>query len=215
MSDISGRDKLIAVIECKKTRKEIFTFLFPSDAAAAVRKVERVRCLFASQIPDSTLRSEVFYGEWTVSPESLESNFCVVSGGSGGKRLLEPDAQFLVQGAEAYARFACNHLRQKSAGTPDWVFVPVIVTNAPLFAATYDPRSVSMTTGELPLPQELKPLKCVRFRKPFIAMDDVSLGERTVLVVNADSLDEFLPPFGGVIERSARPLGPPIPPRRR
>ena len=138
-------------IECKRTRKEIFTFLRPvglSDTGP----VERFRCLHAEQVQDSTKRLEVFCEEWALHPRSTESEFCVVSTSDSGKdqRLLERDAGLLVNAADALA----DTLRGRFVPDMDapaivsQLVLPVIVTNAPLYSARYRPTDISLESGQ-------------------------------------------------------------------
>lgn len=194
----------IVAMECKKTQKEIFTFLQPAGAG---EKVIRSRCLFLTQIYDQSMRLEMYCSDWEIKPNSLESMFCVVSTSDSGKdqRMLEKDAQLLIRGADAFARHFKQELKPKPAEEPDRVVVPLIVTNAKLFEAKYQPGNVSLETGQLPATAQpdISPIEWVRFRKTFTAGGD--RGDRTVFVVAASSLQKFLdgldkvssPPFRG------------------
>lgn len=130
---------LIVTIECKKTQKEIFTFL--QLTGISQQSVTRSRCFYLLQIDDSSKRLELWTREWDIKPKSLESAFCVVTTSESRKdqRLLEKDAQLLLRGTEAYGR-SLTRERKTELGEPDRLIVPVIVTNAKLFSATYDPN---------------------------------------------------------------------------
>jgi len=185
-------DNFILTIECKKTEKEIFTFLQPAELLE--RDYIRARCLFVNQIQDSTKRLELFCGDWDIKPKSRESQFCVVSTSDSGRdqRMLEKDARLLVQGAEAFGRYV-KQKRQPTGEEPDRVILPVIVTNAKLFQATYKASDVSLETGQLPVTPapEISPLRWIRFRKAFTS-GGRDTGERTVFVIAASALQEFL-----------------------
>src|SRR5437870_3851625 len=73
----------IVTIECKKTQKEIFTFL--QSTAVLERDAIRSRCLYLHQIQDATKRLELYCGEWEIKPRSRESEFCVISTSDSGK----------------------------------------------------------------------------------------------------------------------------------
>jgi hypothetical protein len=181
----------IVTIECKKTQKEIFTFLQPNLNSESVN---RARCFFLHQIDDSSKRLELWCCDWDFRPKSLESQFCVVTTSESRKdqRLLEKDAQLLVGGTEAYGR-SLTRERKTELGEPDRYILPVIVTNAKLFSATYDPNDVSLDTGQLPFTPSpaISTVEWVRFRKAFTAGNQ-DLGDRTVFVVAATSLERFL-----------------------
>jgi hypothetical protein len=179
------KHNLNVTIECKKTQKEILTFLQPEPTGTSQQNVTRSRCLYLHQ-DDSPKRVELFCGVWDIKPQSPESAFCVVGTSDSGKdqRLLEKDAQLLVRGTDAFGRDLKATTEHR--WEPDRVIVPAIVTNAKLFNASYDPNSVSLDTGQLPItPQpDISPVEWVRFRKCFTAANR-DVGDRTVFVVAA------------------------------
>lgn len=190
--DIVARwHRFVVAIECKKTQKDLFTFLQPGGING---DVIRARCLYLTQIHDSTQRMELFTGEWTVSPKSAESMFCVVSTSASGKdqRLLKRDAGMLVRATDAYARQFKADYAKKGNSKQDHTILPVIVTNAELFVAEYKTSDISLESGQLPepLPSPLQPVPWVRFRKAFGGSKD--LGDRTVFVVRAVELSKWL-----------------------
>jgi hypothetical protein len=196
---VSKHNFLIA-IECKKTEKEIFTFLQPTASGTSQEDVVRSRCLYRNQVQDAaTWYWELCCGDWDIKPKSPESAFCVVSTSeSGDRRLLEKDAQLLIGGANAFGNSLIQQPK-RAPGDPylvrgdDYrVIVPVIVTNAKLFAARCDPQSVALETGQLPTSwSDISPVDSVRFRKSFTASNPDE-GYRTVFVVCAHSLAPFL-----------------------
>jgi hypothetical protein len=197
--DDSGKDEFLdlivscfnfaVAIECKKAQRSLI-FLQPSTQLQ--RNVHHARCSFVSQMRDSTMRLILYSGEWELAPESPEAAFCVVSTDSGTERLLEKDAQLLIRGADAFGKSILKS-RPRALGEPDRILVPVIVTNAKLYQAIYDPHSISLESGQLPIPPvpEISELRWIRFRKPFIAASR-DAGERTVFVVSATSFQDFL-----------------------
>ena len=191
---IVAKYDFIVTIECKKTQKEIFTFL---QSTAVLEKDEmRSRCLYLQQIPDVTKRLELFCSEWQIKPKSQESAFCVVSTSDSGKdqRMLEKDAQLLIRATDAFGRYVKEERKPQLEW--DQVIVPLIVTNAKLFVAKYNPSDVSLETGQLPIPPtppqpDISPIEWVRFRKAFTSSEK-DRGHRTVFVVAANSLKKFL-----------------------
>jgi hypothetical protein len=181
----------IVVVECKKTQKEILTFLQPVGTQDPII-VSRCAHLFRTR-EQTSIRSSFSCADWFLTPKSYESAFCVVSTSESGKdqRLLERDAQLLVRGIDGIG-IRLMHDRTGPFGAR--VFVPIIVTNAKLFSALYDPEDVSLDTGQIPtMPApNLSPIEWVRFRKAFTAANDPGLGDRTVFVVAANSLQKFL-----------------------
>lgn len=178
-------------IECKKTTKETYTFLLPKGFAEI--RHGRVLCLQALNVEDSTRRIIIENREWLIAPGSPESAFCVVSTSDSGKdrRLLERDAQDLIRATDALA------LRNVAPNIPTWtvpnpmLFIPILVTNALLFTASYDPHDIPLETGFPPQSTDLlAEVPFVRFRKAFTS--DEGVGDRTVFVVNASHAAEFL-----------------------
>jgi hypothetical protein len=190
--DLTARSENIRLcMECKKTNKETFTFLLPEGFSAT--ESERISCLNAYNVDDSTRRIIIEGRDWLVAPSSPESAFCVVSTSATGRdrRLLEPDAQDLTRATDAVASGLI------ASGQPSWqvptplLYISVLVTNAPLFLAAYDPSQVPLDTGVLsPSSRALDAAPFVRFRKAFTSHE--GLGERTVFVVNALQLAGFL-----------------------
>jgi hypothetical protein len=73
----------------------------------------------------------------------------------------------------------------------------MLVTNAELFVADYSPADVSLDTGQFEMPPAAKvsQVQWVRFRKAFASADE-DAGDRTVFVVAAPALREFLGELG-------------------
>ncbi|GEM_PF-4263691 len=193
---VATNDRLFLTIECKKTRKEILTFLRPLGLHNT-GQVEKFRCLRAEQIRDVTMRIELYCEEWALNPPSTYSEFCVVSTSDSGRdqRLLERDAGLVVRASDAFGfdfqkRFRPDHDPSPSAAC---LIVPVIVTNASIYTARYKPSEVSLESGEFVMPpKEIDNTSYVRFRKAFISDVGPDLGERSVFVVNAAAIAEFL-----------------------
>jgi hypothetical protein len=186
------KQRFVITIECKKSQKEILTFLQPDSADV---DATRVRCLHLASLQDSTNRMAVFCDEWTLTPKSSEARFCVVSTSVSGKdqRMLERDVQLLVRGTDAYARLMNSDLMWRRPNEPNRPVIPVLVTNADLLVARYDSSDVSLETGQLPSerPATWSRVPWIRFRKAF-SSDGTDVGERTVIVVRAAALAEWL-----------------------
>ncbi len=194
-------DSMIAAIECKKSQKESFVFLKPDGFSST--HGERMRCVFAYQIQDMTRRLELACDEFLVTPNSAEAAFCVVSTSVSGKdqRLLERDAQVLVRATDAYAQERRRRFKPGSTMGNYHVFVPVLVTNAPLFIASYRPTDVALDSGRLDISKEkIEPAPWVRFHKAFTSTGGRDLGARTVLVANAVHLEALLRELGSHVD---------------
>jgi hypothetical protein len=189
---IAKTGSFIVTVECKKTQKEIFTFLQPGGADG---NADRVRCIYVAQVQDVTRRMELLCSDWRFVPKSAESSFCVVSTSESGKdqRMLERDVQRLVRGTDAYAQRCKWGFKVGGIPGPDGPILPVLVTNAKLFVAEYDPANVCLETGQLPRPSPatLSPVEWVRFRKAFTSGGN-DVDDRTVFVVSASALAKWL-----------------------
>lgn len=126
--------------------------------------------------------------------------------------MLERIADDLLPAAEAIGLEEQGRLNSMGYERP-WthLYLPMIVTNACIFTATFDGGKVGMDTGQVAAEEcQFKQVPCVRFRKnlrtPYIGVpktpipkggDDVlryqnQYGERTILVVSSISLVETL-----------------------
>jgi len=193
---VATNGQFYATIECKKTQKETLTFLRPLGISNT-GEVDSIRCVHAMQMEDSTRRAELYCEDWSLWPQSHQSEFCVVSTSDTGKsqRLLERDARLLVRATDAYARdFRSRFRPDRDSPLPSGLlFLPVIVTNAPLYSARYKPTDVSLETGRFKAnPEEVKSVPWIRFQKAFTSSYSQDLGDRTVFVVNAQSFSQFL-----------------------
>jgi hypothetical protein len=191
------QNTVIAAVECKKTTKESLVFLLPPENQTEVNIVNAVR---ASVIRDSNPRTKLEVGVFVMFPTTLESAFCVVSNSSGtsSERLLErSDVQKLVRATDAFAKAFRDRLTKAENHVVDQVFVPVLVTNAPIYVASFDPvEAVSLETGSFGIPPDAKPRSAIRFRKAFVSGAKGQPSERSVFVVNVSGLQEFLSRLG-------------------
>ena len=188
------RKKWFATIECKKTEKEAYIFLQPEGVTHS-RQTERVRCLRGGY--NFRLQCE----DWGFSPGSPECEFCIVSTSESGKdqRLLERDASLLVRATDAFALTQEKRFEVKRDTPPEdeRIYFSMIVTNARLYTARYKPSEISLQSGKFgKQPEEIEKAPWVRFRKSFTSpVVGLDLDERTVVVVHADNLKEFLKLF--------------------
>jgi hypothetical protein len=118
--------------------------------------------------------------------------------------MLEGDARQVVLAANAYATTMRSKDQYQANLDVDRPFIPLIVTNASLFVASYDSRNVSLESGQFISQPDVAPVKWVRFRKAFTSDGNVNTEEQTVLVVAAVHLPELLGLLNWI---SGRPLG--------
>jgi hypothetical protein len=192
---IATNDTLFLTIECKKTRKEILTFLRPLGLGST-GNVLNFRCLRAQRTQVSEPQVEIYCEEWGLHPITHSSEFCIVSTSESGRdqRLLERDAKLLISGTDAYADDFRARATRETNVSQACLFVPVVVTNAPIYTTRYGPHEVSLETGEFSeLPKETELVRGVRFRKAFTSRGQLEdMGDRSVFVVNASSFSTFL-----------------------
>jgi hypothetical protein len=192
---VADNGTFFLTIECKKTTKDTWTFLRPLGLDSTGR-TEDFRCLRAEQIRDSTKRLALYCETWRLEPSSIRSEFCVVSTSkTGDNRMLEKDAGELIRASDAFADDFRDHFEPNLDAAPSafHLFLPVIVTNAPLFTARYNPNEVSLADGQFKKPpREIESCHAIRFQKTFMSDSRFDLGERSLFVVHAPSFPEFL-----------------------
>jgi len=154
------------------------------------------------------------YLQWmphTLAPKSPSAPFCVVSDLETGKRHGEQPESLagqLLQACEAIARQ--EDIAGRPVGAeyrPERVYLPLLVTNCRLFSARCDPTWVVPASGVLPSRFELDEVPLIRFQKSFATsvpafgadLTQLAKGlERTVIVVSARYLSDFLVPLADV-----------------
>lgn len=192
---------LFATLECKKSEKEILTFLRPLGGGASTGLYERVRCLRGAS------NYRLVCEDWALWPNSYESEFCVISMSTSGEgRVLERIARLVVYATDALAINQEKRFEARRDPPPkaDRIYFSIIVTNAPLYTVRYSPKEVSLRSGKFETrPEDIKPgdrerVPWIRFRKAFTSPVGIHLDERTVFVVHAENLGEFL----GLLEKS-------------
>lgn len=183
--------ELVLAVECKKTKQDKYIFLLPLGTART-GDVEDFRCLRVAYFDDKRAGSAEIYCETReLLPSSPSSEFCIVSTATGTERMLERDAAILVSATDAFAQDKQEWPKMRLSSP--YLIVPVLVTNAELYTARYEPSEVSLQSGEFEeVPDDLKRAPWIRFCKTFIAGRGRDLGLRSIFVVNASSLTTFL-----------------------
>lgn len=152
----------------------------------------------ATQPPQSALAG---WGDIQVYPKSPESDFCVIRGqGEKDRPMLERVAAQVVAASDGL----CDDLISLHAkSTKTKVVIPVVVTNADLVVAQFDPSTMDLAAGEI-AGATFKSVPHLRFRKTLgprsgdldyepQELHELALGSvRTVFVVRADALTEWL-----------------------
>jgi hypothetical protein len=197
----SSNRKVIATVECKKTTKEVYSFLLPPRNQ---RDVETFSGLGCRAIQDSSPRLVLEVGVWKLLPYGVDAAFCVTSDSSkASERLLEKEAQKLIRATDAFASALRQGKTKAGSVLVECLFVPIIVTNANLYVVPFDPlRDVSLAKGTFEgAPPNADPISYVRFRKAFVSGAKGQPSERSVFVVNVEFLQRFLNAVGSSLER--------------
>jgi hypothetical protein len=192
---VATNNKFVLTVECKKTRQEILTFLRPLGGPASTGDVDEFRCLRVVEYYPIQRFVNVVCETLALWPRSPSCEFCIVSTSSSGKdqRLLERDASILIGATDVFAEDVQENIRVSQNLRTPFPVLPVIVTNAKLYTARYDPTQVSLETGEFEeTPEEIDSAPWVRFSKIFVAGRGRDLGSRAIFVVNSIWLGEFL-----------------------
>ncbi len=151
-----------------------------------------------------------------LSPDSLQSEFCILPSDEQRRQpILESLSASLLESIEGLAQEEVNIERSQTGSLHSRLFVfPAIVTNAEIAVCRFDPANIKINDGTLDTENmEVTKVPFIRFRKSlatnfppgvFYQLDEANRArERTVFVVNAASLPEFLknwkmvPLFGG------------------
>jgi hypothetical protein len=194
------------LIECKRVKNEgEWLFLTPQQYSG---ESNRLSALCTRR---KAGRSEPFFGwcDFDFNPISPESGFCVFDKQEERNPLLERVAGDLLAAAEGVSDDYMRLTPINQEFDSGWrLFLPLIVTNASLFAASFDADTVDKASGRLAAGScEFKPVPMVRFRKSLATvygpaglrlghqgpLYNASLAkERSILVVSAPALAEHL-----------------------
>lgn len=179
---------LILAVECKKTTQKSYVFLLPGLERGEDLAV--CACLWVARFDDEK-KPAVYWAELDVEPSCSSSEFCIVSGAKNNNdRMLEYDAAQLVNAADVFT-WDFRETRKLTLNPP-YPVIPVIVTNAELYRARYNASDVSLSSGQFQNLPDLLSVPWIRFYKSLSSGHGFDLGLRTVFVVNASRLGEFL-----------------------
>jgi len=181
------------VIECKRVTDASWLFLVPSNEKESKR----------GQFLWTESKANTFdWHDFNFNPSSLESAFCVVRGqGEKDTPLLERLSSLLLRSTESLAneelKITFNQERKIR------FYLPVIVTNAKLYACRFNTSDINIDTGKLS-ESDFTEIPFIRFRKnlsstirsesPFTSnLNEINRqNERTVLIINAKELSTVL-----------------------
>ena len=184
------------VFECKRVKAAEWVFLVPPQS----KPTTSVRVLWTRRFSDT--HQGAAWDSFSLKCQSLKSQFCVVRGQADAQQpMLERIATILLVSVEALAdeELALNHPVGWSGLR---FYFPAIVTTAVLQACHVDPSDIDLSTGELGT-ATFEEVPYIRFTKsmstslkssklPSTLQESVPEGDRTVFVVSATHLEQFL-----------------------
>jgi hypothetical protein len=189
------------VLECKRVRQTAWVFLIPDLSPSPCRRTTA----WESHRVDSKWK-EYRWVDWRTYPSTYESQDCAIPGQEQGRKtLLERTASELINSVEVLA--AEEKQIQEKGGTNNFtrLYIPVVVTTAQLFVSHFDPATISLADGSLSKDTPVSQVPCIRFRKSLSTRAQSSSAssieklhtesERTIFVVHAEALPEFLQEF--------------------
>jgi hypothetical protein len=187
---------LFIVVECKRTRDATWMFLMPDP-----KQLSRSHAKAAWVDTKPHRQALAGWGDIQVYPSSPESDFCAIRGQSETDRpMLERIAAQAVAAADGLCADLVS-LHERSARSK--VVIPVIVTNAELVVAQFDPAVVDLSVAEVEV-AEFRPVPYLRFRKtlgpasedidyePENLSDLTESSVRTVFIVSASAFTAWL-----------------------
>jgi hypothetical protein len=192
---IAINQQFILTVECKKTKEDTLIFLDPHNGATATPQTSDFQCLSWEFLAQSIPRYlDMECKKWEVWPQSPSCEFCIVVGTKHSERLLERDASLVVRATEALAQDGREMIRLSQMLSRPFLFLPVIITNARLLVAHYRPTDISLESGQFKKsPNDIEhKVPWVRFSKAFTASKSRDFSHRSVFVVGATHLEEFL-----------------------
>lgn len=191
-------DTCAMVLECKRVRQTSWVFLIPKPSVSHSRRVT----VWVSNRVDSKW-AEYGWKNWGPYPPTYESEYCAIPGQeSGRKTLLERTACDLTDSVQALAEQEKQIQEKRNTNNFTRAYIPVVLTTAQLFVSHFDPADISLTDGSLPEDTPFSPVSYLKFRKSLSTRAQASSttsieklyseSERTIFVVNAEHLPEFL-----------------------
>jgi hypothetical protein len=218
------------VIECKRVKGEDrrqlqWLFLLPDQELKQQKRASCREVLAGEMSKSSESKGWMDHRLWDdvqVIPPSPESEFCILSGDEAKKQpILEALCGDVLESVEGLAQEEVSIQKSQPTGRLLRFIFPAIVTNAKIAVCQFKSSDVSLADGTLDLSNvKLDTVPFIRFRKSlattfpegtfFHLKEAHRARERTVFIINAEGLPDFLkdfrmkePPLGFAIQRYA------------
>jgi len=188
------------VVECKRVSGS-WTFLLPGHNLNSTRRSKLLHAEYPSPV---SFRWEDRY----IEPESNEASFCVMEvEGKKDNRTLEKISGEVLLSLESLAVEDVQLLSTAAKSQHSKLYIPMIVTTANLQVCLFNPKDINPDDGSIKSTSEIQQVRFIRFRKnlagnpiyqsrEFDSIKDTNLeNERTVIVVQAKSITDFLQNF--------------------
>jgi hypothetical protein len=214
---ILKKNRVRMVIECKLQRGGTWIFLNPERKNDSVKRskylwanIKRVAgALFMPTLGSDRARpvykSILGWSDLSMSVESPEVEFCKIESSKGKDNkenpFLERISSQLIKATECLAYEELEMNKNKECEDV-YFYIPAIITTAALQVCTFDPDKISISDGLLS-EGVFKAVPFIRFRKSLSTQSTSSNDtkdlpaanrdkERTILIINADSLCNVL-----------------------
>lgn len=187
------------VVECKRVKNGTWIFL----SNKKLMSQHRAKLLWTNKKTKENDKSDWDY--FSVSPHSPQSSICIIRGqGEKDKPMLERLSGFVLRATETLANDELILTRPRVSGRLRF-YVPIIITNAVLQVCYLEVDEIDIASGTID-DAEFEEVPFIRFRKnlsttiktlkPTKDLKDFSYHhDRTILVVNSNSLDIFFREF--------------------
>lgn len=191
---------------------------FPKKVVAEVKKTSGGEWIFLLEKKDqSTLHNFIPLSSIVKNSSNLtwntratdhvthRSSFCIVNGQDKNSPILESLCTNLLIATEAFAKQDVEEIIRENTGIKILQYIPVIITNTPLFVCKYDSSEVNLKSGIIDGDTKFERVNTVAFQKPLkttIGSEDINdlaskykynkAQDRTVFVVHSSAFATFL-----------------------
>jgi hypothetical protein len=199
---ILSKNNLRMLVECKRVLDKDWIFLVTD-----IKEYQR----YKAKLLRSLVKSVDSYYEWVdidCGPRSLESQFCIMGREKDRPSLEKLSSDLLLAMDSLAIEESAIRLSNPIADPIQTAYIPVIITTADLQICSFHPSEVNLDDGKVSTASNFTKLDYIRFRKGLSTANFNNLqtvrdlkesnkqNERTVFVVKASKLVDFLIGFG-------------------